>query len=166
MARSPHVRPAEQSARPAEPGGRALLVLARTTVILIAAQFVLAAFGAFAMDKTPSDNAYGPHAVLGLIIAAMTLVILVVVLASRAARTHRRTVWPAVSLAVLSVAVQPALGTAGTKVPAVGALHGLNAVVILALAAWLAIETARRRAAASRPSRNAATGPAARENSR
>jgi hypothetical protein len=62
----------------------------------------------------------------------MTLAIVAVVLASRSARTHRRTVWLAVTLAVLSVAAQPALGTAGTKVPAVGALHGLNAAVILA----------------------------------
>lgn len=148
--------------RPAERGGRALLVLARTTVILVAAQFTLAAFGAFTMDRTPSDNAYGAHAVLGLVIAAVTLVIVAVVLASRPARTHRRTLWLAVSLAVLSVAVQPALGTVGTKVPAVGAVHGLNAVVILALAARLAIETARRRAGASQPNRDAPTGPASR----
>lgn len=151
MASSPHPAPADRPARPARQGS-GLLILASTTVILIAVQFTLAAFGAFTMDKTPSDNAYAAHAILGLIIAALTLAIVAVVVASRPARAHRPTFWLAVSLAVLTVGAQPALGTAGTKVPAVGALHGLVAVVIFTLAARLVIETVRRRQAGSESS--------------
>jgi hypothetical protein len=129
-------------------GDAALFVLLVTDLALIAVQFALAGFGAFAMDKTPTDNAYGAHMATGLVIAGLTLIILVTVLASRPARARRRTLWPTVVLAVLTIAVQPALGEAGTKVPAVGALHGLNGLVIAVLAAWLTVETARRRAAA------------------
>jgi hypothetical protein len=54
--------------------------------------------------------------------------------------------WLAVTLAVLSVAVQPTLGHFGKHVPVVGGLHALNAVAILVVTGWLTRETARRRA--------------------
>jgi hypothetical protein len=135
---------------PAAAWGRAdtaLFALAVTTMLAIAVQFALAGFGAFAMDKTPSDNAYGPHAVLGMVIALLELLILITVLVSRPARTHRLTLWLAVALAVLAIPVQPLLGSAGQSVAGVGALHALNGLIIFALTGWLTGETARRRAA-------------------
>jgi hypothetical protein len=144
------------TARPAPAGERAMprghehaspvvAVLSAVSVALVAAQFALAGFGAFAMDKTPADNDYGPHIVLGLVIAAMTLVILGAVLASRPTRGNPRVLWPAVALAVLAVPVQPLLGDSGQSVPAVGALHVLNGLVIFALVCWLTWETTRGR---------------------
>jgi hypothetical protein len=157
-----------RSSRPVAPGEQApptawarrdavLFALLATSVALIALQFAFAGFAAFTMDKTPSDNAYGAHAVLGLLIAAMTLLILGAVVASPAARAHRRTLWLAIILVVLAVAVQPALGDGGTHVPVLGALHALNGLLIFAVAGLLTRETARRRAAASEP---AGTAPA------
>jgi hypothetical protein len=126
----------------------ALFTVAATTVAAIAVQFALAGFGAFTMDKTPSDNAYGAHAALGIAIAVLTVLILAAVLASRAARAHPTTLRLAVVLVVLALAVQPILGGTGQNVPALGALHGLNGLVIFGLTGWLTGETARRRAAA------------------
>jgi hypothetical protein len=148
MARSLRSAPASE---PAQLGGwsrphAVMLALTATALALITVQFALAGFGAFTMAKAPTDDAYGAHALLGLIIAALTVLILVAVLASRPARAHARTLWLAVTLAVLSVAVQPTLGHFGKHVPVVGALHALNALAILAVTGRLAWETARRRA--------------------
>lgn len=149
MGRSSRPTVADERARPGAwgRGDAVLFVLAPAALALIAVQFALAGFGAFTMDKTPTDNAYGAHVVLGLVIAVLTLLILAAVLASRTARTHSRTLWAAVALAVLAVPVQTVLGEVGTSVPAAGALHGLNGVIIFTLAGWLTVTTARRRAA-------------------
>jgi predicted RND superfamily exporter protein len=130
--------------------GTVTLTLASITVVLIAAQFALAGFGAFTMDKTPADNAYGPHMVLGVVIGAVTWLTLAAVLASRATRARHRTVWLAVTLAVLAIPVEPLLGEAAQHVPALGALHALTGLAIFVLAGWLAGETGRHRAAAQR----------------
>ena len=137
-----------------QPWGRldtVLFVLVATVLTLVAVQFALAGFGAFTMDKnpaTPTDHAFGPHMVLGLIIAVLTVLILAVTLAGRAARRHRRTLRLAVTLAVLALIVEPLLGESGTRVPFLGALHALNGLIICALTGWLLSETARRRTAA------------------
>jgi hypothetical protein len=124
------------------------LGLAATTLALVAAQFALAGFGAFTMDKTPADNAYGAHMILGVVIGVMTWLILASTLASRTARKQPRTLWAAVTLAVLAVPVEPLLGEAGQRVPAVGALHALNGLAIFALTGWLVAQADRRRTAA------------------
>ena len=154
MAGASHPAPAGERS---QLGGRSrpdtvLVALAAATLALIAAQFALAGFGAFTMDKTPTDNAYGAHMVLGVVIGAMTWLILVVVLASRAARAHRRTLWLAVALAVLALPAEPLLGELSQHLPGLGALHALTGLAIFALAGWLTGETGRRRAAATRPS--------------
>jgi hypothetical protein len=135
-----------------QPWGRldtALFVLVATTLTLVAVQFALAGLGAFTRNKNPAaDHAYGPHMVLGLIIAALTVLILAVSLAGRAARRHRRTVRLAATLAGLALIVEPLLGGAGTRLPFLGALHALNGLIICALTGWLLSETGRRRAAA------------------
>lgn len=124
----------------------ALLALTATTLILLAAQFALAGPGAFTMVKSPAADAYGAHMVLGVVIGALTWLILAATLASRAARAHRRTVWPAVAVAVLAIPVEPLLAEAGRHAPAVGALHALNGLAICALAGWLLAATRRRQA--------------------
>ncbi|MBO0805632.1 MAG: hypothetical protein J2P25_21465 [Nocardiopsaceae bacterium] len=131
--------------------GTVLLSLASATVVLIAAQFALAGFSTFTIDKTPADNTFAAVGTGGYAVAAMTLAVLVAVLASRPARTHRRTLWLAVTLTVLSVAVMPTTGAAGTTTPLLGALHVLIAVIIFAAAGWLTIEVARRRPPAGQP---------------
>jgi hypothetical protein len=125
----------------------ALLALTATTLILVAAQFALAGFGAFTMDRTPADNAYGAHAVLGMVTGLLTWLVLATVLASRPARANRRTLRLAVALAVLAIPVEPLLGEAGQHAPALGALHALTGLAIFALTAWLLAQTRRRQAA-------------------
>jgi chromate transport protein ChrA len=130
-----------------------LFVLAAAVLTLVAAQFALAGFAAFTLDKnpaTPVDHAYAAHMVLGVIIAVTTLLILAVALAGRAARGHRRTLRLAVTLAVLALVAEPLLGEAGARVPFLGALHALNGLAIGAVTGWLLSETRRRRATASR----------------
>ena len=158
---SSHPAPAGERAQGAAWGRRdaVLFALAALTLALIAVQFALAGFGAFTMDKTPTDNAYGAHMVLGIVIGALAWLILAAVLASRPARAHPRTLGLAVTLAVLSLPVEPLLGDTGQQVPVLGALHALTGLVICALTGWLLAETGRRRAAATR--RTAASGAGA-----
>lgn len=155
MTRTSH-RPAGGRPAQLEAWGRrdtVLFALVATALVLVAAQFALAGFAAFTMDKTPkvaTDNTYAAHMVLGVIIAGWMLLILAVVLASRTARVHRRTLRLAVTLAVLALVVEPLLGEAGVQVPVLGALHALNGLVICALTGWLMSETGRRQVAVKR----------------
>jgi cytochrome bd-type quinol oxidase subunit 1 len=80
------------------------------------------------------------------------------VLASRPARAHPWTLRLAVTLAVLSIPVEPVLGDTGQRVPVLGALHALNGPVICALTGWLMAETGRCRAAAKRLTAASGTG--------
>ena len=137
-------------------GDTVLLVLAVTTLVLVAAQFALAGLGAFTMIRSPAEHAYAAHMVLGMIIGILSWIVLGTALASRAARAQPRTLWPAAALAVLAIPVEPLLAEAGRRVPAVGTLHVLTGLAICALAGWLVAESARRRSAARRPA-----GPAA-----
>lgn len=125
-----------------------LLAHMATTVVLIAAQFALAGLGAFTMDKTPTDNAYGAHMVLGVVIGVMAWLALALVLTSRSARAHRKTLSLAVTLALLAIPAEPLLGEAAQRVPALGTLHALTGLAIFALAGWLTGESGRRRTAA------------------
>lgn len=131
-------------------GDTVLFALVATTLVLLAAQFALAGLGAFTMVRTPADNAYRVHLILGLVIGVLTWLVLAAALASRPARADPRTWRPAAVLALLAIPVEPLLGDAGTRVPVVGALHALNGLLICALAGWLMAETGRRRAAARR----------------
>ena len=152
MARASGSTPVSEQAQGEAWGRRdtALLALTATTVVLLAAQFALAGLGAFTMDKTPTDNVYGAHVILGVVIGVLAWLILAATLASRPARADHRTFRLAVTLALLAIPVEPLLGEAGQRVPVAGALHALNGLVICALTAWLMAETGRRRAAARR----------------
>jgi hypothetical protein len=147
MTDTSHPPPADQRTRLDDRPHFVLLGLAATTTALIAAQFGLAGFGAFAMDKTPTDNAYRAHTILGIVAAAMTLFTVAAVLANEPARSNAGTLRLAATLAVLAVVVQPLLGDSGKRIPGLGALHALNGLAILAHAAWLTRQTAHRRAA-------------------
>jgi uncharacterized BrkB/YihY/UPF0761 family membrane protein len=155
MTRTSHQAAVGQQAQ-RQPWGRLdtlLFVLVATVLTLVAAQFALAGFGAFTMNKnpaTPTDHAYGAHMVIGVIIAVLTVLILAVSLAGPAARRHRRTLRLAATLAGLALIVEPLLGEGGARVPFLGALHALNGLIICALTGWLLSETGRRRTAAKR----------------
>ena len=86
--------------------------------------------GAYA-DRGSDDNAgHAVHAIVGLmVIPAMALALLVV---SFFAKVPGGSKWAAVVLGV--VVVQVALAIFAYALPAVGALHGLNAVVLAAVA--------------------------------
>jgi hypothetical protein len=77
MARTSQPAPAGERAQAAAWGRRdtVLFALVVTTLALVAAQFALAGFGAFTMDKTPTDNAYGAHMILGVVIGVMSWLI-------------------------------------------------------------------------------------------
>jgi predicted RND superfamily exporter protein len=158
MASTSHQAGAGQRAQDAARGrgGAALLALTRLTLALVAVQFALAGFGAFSAVQAPARHDYGAHMVLGVIIGALTWLILAAVLVSRPARTRRVTVWPAVALALLTIPVEPLLAEAGRRVPFVGALHALNGLAICALTVVLMLQATRRRTAA-----RGATAPAA-----
>jgi uncharacterized protein (TIGR03382 family) len=106
--------------------GLALLIVAA-----VAAQFFLAAAGAFgAID-------YSAHKTVGYTLAAAVLVAVLVALLAR------RHLLPSLLL-VVALAVQVALGSLGTSSSSwFGAFHGLNALFVMATAGNLA-----RRAAA------------------
>lgn len=147
MARTLRTAEATEHASPGS-WGRAdtvLLTLAAVTLTLVAAQFALAGLGAFTMVKTPADNAYDAHVVLGVVIGVLSWLTAAAALTSHAARAHRPAAWRAVALALLAIPVEPLLGDTGQHVPAIGALHALTGLAILALAGWLTAETARRR---------------------
>lgn len=152
----------------ARPGGwgrgdAALFALAPIALVLIAVQFALARFRGVHHGQDPAtsrQHAYGAHAVLGLVTAALTLLILGAALASQPARAHRRTLWLTVTLAVLSAVALPLLDEAGKHMPAAGALHALNGLIIFAATWRLTWETTRCRAA-SQAARTAAAGPRA-----
>ena len=74
MARASRSTPVGEQAQ-AEAWGRrdtALFALTVATLTLLAAQFALAGLGAFTMDKTPADNVYAAHEILGVVICALT----------------------------------------------------------------------------------------------
>jgi hypothetical protein len=119
-------------------------VLAAVTLLLIAAQFALAGFGAFTADKTPAGDPYAAHMVLGVVVGVTAWLLVAAVLASPAARAATMTLWLAVTAAVLALPVEPLLGETGQHVPALGALHALNGLAMAALTGVVTRRTAHR----------------------
>jgi hypothetical protein len=106
-------------------------LLALLIVAAVAAQFFLAAAGAFGAIS------YSAHETVGYTLAAAALVAVLVALVGRRQRL-------ASLLLVVALAVQVALGSLGTSSSSwFGAFHGLNALLVMATAGNLA-----RRAAA------------------
>ena len=98
--------------------------VAIVTLALIATQFFLAGAGAF------GATGYDAHKTVGSILVLVILVGLVVAVVARRHPIH--------AAIVLGVAVlQVALGAIGEDTPWIGALHGLNAIVVMAAAGTL-----------------------------
>jgi len=137
---------------------RAYRVLAGLIALLVLVQAAAVTYGAFTVDKTvdkAKDHGdtvahasgaldgglgYALHSVVGMVIipvVALLLVVVSVLLRERTALT-----WAA--LIAADVAVQVALGQAAHSVPALGWLHGPNALVLLTLAGYTARPRTRR----------------------
>lgn len=111
-------------------------VLALITVVLAAIQIGLAGLGAF-------GGSFGPHMMLGYVIALLSILMLV---AALIARPDRTVVIQAIVLFILAVPLQPMLGTFGEGGSQwVGALHALNGVAITGLSGALMGATMARR---------------------
>ena len=119
----------------ARPGYRAtttqvMRYLAMAGGTLATLQFALAAFGAF-RSLDGDQHSYGPHQVVGMVIALLSLLVLV---AALVARPGRRTLAMAVVLFVVAGPIQPMLPDLAKDNGAwIGALHGLLGVAILGL---------------------------------
>lgn len=121
-------------------------ILAAAVVVQVA----LAGYGAFhavkkvsdsSIDENTFEDGFGAHSALGYLI--FLGVILAVILALLA-RPGKRTVLLTVGALVLMI-VQIVLAWVGGEVPAVGALHPVNALIIVGLLGSLAVGEWRAR---------------------
>lgn len=117
--------------------------LAAIIFALVVVQIGLAAYGAFdeihksesaPVAKKAAEDAFGAHAILGSVVVLLMIVLLIVAAAGRMDRATVR--WAAI-IAGLGV-LQFILGAVSTSAPAVGFLHGLNAMAIFVTTALLA----------------------------
>jgi len=136
-----------------------------TAVLFVAVlvQVGLAGYGAFhavhAADKTSIskktiENAFNAHVAVGYLIVLAMLVLFVIAATGRLGRSNVQ--WSG-GILILGI-VQAVLGIASESVPAIGALHTLNALAIFATTGLLAHRSwAKGRSATRAP----ATSPAA-----
>jgi len=135
---------------------KAYRVLARLIAALVVVQVAAIAYGAFAIDKViekAKDHAntvadassklnggagYGIHGLVGTLVIPLVAIILFVV--AFMAHVPDGVKWA--GFVLLDVVVQVALGLGAHSLPALGWLHGPNALVLFGLA----IYTARRSA--------------------
>jgi hypothetical protein len=114
----------------------AVLQLQRTCLALYLAAVALQVYAAgLALFGATS---FVPHAILGYLLILGALVLLGLTAAARLPR--RATVLAVLILAVTALQPVLALGLRG-RAPALAALHPLNALLIVALAAWIARST-------------------------
>lgn len=118
------------------------------TIILLAVivQIGAAGYGAFYADtkvghntnntitQKQFDHGFGAHIALGYLILLASILLLLLALAARPGRTR---ILQTLALPLL-VILQVVLGVSGGSTPAVGALHPVNALLILGLAGYLA----------------------------
>ena len=114
--------------------------------LAVIVQVGLAGYGAFfvanAVDESPVnedkfEDGFGLHAGIGYLVVLLGLIFLVIALAARIGKPR---IWRNVWLAGLLV-LQVLLAWFGFGVPAIGALHPINALAIFALSgsiAWAA----------------------------
>ena len=111
--------------------------------LAVVVQIGLAGYGAFNAAEKVSDNpineemfedGFGAHGALGFFILVGVLLAVIIALL---ARPGKRPVWLTVVALGLMI-LQFVLAGIGTDAPAIGALHPVNAVVILALLGSLA----------------------------
>jgi hypothetical protein len=131
---------------------RVFALLATLLVLVVVAQFFLAASGAF--DTAPNDESFRPHRALGYVIFLLPVVMTIVAALARmpgrligmAALVAGLTVVQVV-IAMLARAFDDTGGTSTTAGKLVFGLHAVNGLIILAVAGTVA----RRARALSRP---------------
>jgi hypothetical protein len=141
---------------------RVFALLATLLVLVVVAQFFLAASGAF--DTAPNDESFRPHRALGYVIFLLPVVMIIV---AALARMPGRLIGMAalvagltavqVVIAVLARAFNDTGDTSTTAGTLIFGLHAVNGLIILAVAATVA----RRAQALSRsaaPARRAGAG--------
>jgi heme A synthase len=131
-------------------------VLTSVLFVAIVVQVALAAFGslravhdskATPLSQKSIESGFNAHVALGYVIVLLMLLMLVVAAAGRLEPTKVKL---AGALFVLGI-VQAILGMVSESVPAIGPLHGINALAIYAVAGLLAHKswTGDRRGAAT-----------------
>jgi len=114
-------------------------------VLAVVVQVAFAGYGAFyvankvddgTVDEDKFEDGFGPHAGFGYLVVLIGLILLVITLI---ARPGRRRVYRSLILAGLLI-LQVLLAWIGFGVPAVGALHPVNALAIFGLSLWSAWE--------------------------
>jgi len=118
---------------------RAFAVLAVLQLLIVLAQFFLAATGAF--SAKPTDEAFEPHKALGYVTFVLPVVMAVVAAAGRLpGRLTRLSALVAglVTVQVIIAKIAEARGGDGTAGPLLFGLHGLVALVIVAVVGDLA----------------------------
>ena len=142
---------------------RVFALLATLLVLVVVAQFFLAASGAF--DTAPNDESFRPHRALGYVIFLLPVVMTIVAaLARMPGRLIGMTALIAgltvvqVVIAVLAKAFNDTGDTSTTAGQLIFGLHAVNGLIILALAGTVAYRARalRRPAATDRP---AGAGP-------
>ena len=118
-------------------------LVAAVLFVAVIVQIALAAYGGFhavhaakhaSISKKTIDNGFNPHISLGYIIVIVMIALLLIAVAGRLGQSSIR--WSGVIL-ILGV-VQAILGSVSESVPAIGPLHGLNALAIFATTGLLA----------------------------
>jgi hypothetical protein len=113
--------------------------------LAVVVQVGLAGYGAFyvankvdegTVDEDKFEDGFGAHIGFGYLVVLTGLILLVIALI---ARPGRQRVWRVVILAGLLI-LQVLLAWFGFEVPAIGALHPVNALVIFGLSVWNAWE--------------------------
>ena len=111
--------------------------------ILVVVQVAFAAFGAFdavhkadkvAISKKTIENGFNVHGALGTLIVILMLVLLIVAAVGRLGPALVKFAGGIFALGV----IQFLLGVVSTSAPAVGFLHGLNALLIFSATGLLA----------------------------
>ena len=130
-------------------------------VVAMLLQIAFAGYGAFdasdkaaagSLDEEAFDDSFGLHTGFAYLIILGSLVTVVLAVA---ARVGRQNVLYAVGIFVLLIA-QMFLGWTGADLPGVfGALHPLDAVLILGATAWLAVRLREEPMAVAAPSATA-----------
>ena len=118
-------------------------IVAGALFVAVVVQIALAAYGGFhavhaadhaSISKHTINNGFGAHIALGYIIVIVMIALLLIAVAGRLGQSSIR--WSAAIL-VLGV-LQAILGSVSESVPAIGPLHGLNALAIFAATGLLA----------------------------
>jgi hypothetical protein len=132
--------------------------------LLVVVQIGLAGYGAFgvahdvddagSVDEDGFEDVFGPHAGVGYLVVLSFLVLLILAFAARGGR--QRVLWSA-GLFGLGI-LQIILAWIGFGVPALGALHPINAMVIAAVSGIIVNRNWRRGWRADGPLERAAGG--------